>query len=61
MSAPDTVPGVDAVALDDRTVQVVEPPVVGRCDGDPSPGDSLAVTLVSARAPAGPEFAVAAS
>ncbi|MDN4481734.1 RNB domain-containing ribonuclease [Demequina muriae] len=46
----------EGVGLDDRTVQLVDPPVVARCEGDVQPGVLQRVRLVSAAPPDPPRF-----
>ncbi len=46
----------EGVGLDDRTIQLTDPPVVARCDGEVTPGVRQRVRLVSAEPPAAPEF-----
>jgi hypothetical protein len=38
----------DAVVIDDGTVQLLDPAVRGRCDGDPPVGRAVRVRLVTA-------------
>ncbi|WP_062133791.1 RNB domain-containing ribonuclease [Demequina aestuarii] len=47
----------EGVGLDDRTVQLVDPPVVARCEGDVRPGALQPVRLVRAEPPLPPQFA----
>ena len=49
----------EGVALDDRTVQLTQPPVVARCDGEVPPGETVRVRVTRAAPPDGPEFALA--
>lgn len=46
----------DAVALDDDTVQLHDPAVVARCDGELEPGRRVTVRLTSAELAHGPRF-----
>ncbi|GIG54565.1 RNB domain-containing ribonuclease [Demequina activiva] len=46
----------EGVALDDRTVQLLRPPVIARCEGEVPPGDTVVVELLRAEAPDGPVF-----
>lgn len=47
-----------AVGLDERTVQLTRPAVVGRCGGEIPVGEDVEVSLVSASAENGPRFEV---
>lgn len=49
----------EGIGLDERTVQLNEPAVVARCEGDVAVGRKTLVRLVSAEPGQGPRFAVA--
>jgi exoribonuclease R len=50
----------EGIGLDDRMVQLAEPAVIARCEGDVAVGDTTRVILVSAEPGKGPRFAVLA-
>ncbi len=49
----------DGVGLDDNTVQLSDPAIIAKCEGDVAPGIKQRVRLISARPEAGPIFTVA--
>lgn len=55
--APHVGEHFDAIGLDDRTVQLREPAVVARCDGEVIPGHRLQARLVDASIQSGARFA----
>jgi hypothetical protein len=49
----------EGVGLDDRTVQLAEPAVIARCEGEVPVGEVTRVRLVRAEPGEGPRFVVA--